>query len=476
MKSFELSLQPAEPARPTTPRGLGGPVLLNNAFWFMRFRWIVVAIFVAVGLVGRLLGVSLRQLGLIVPYRGLWILAVVLSAYNVVFYFIARQARIRANYSLVKANIWLQIVSDLLVVTFLVHIVGSTYTFIPFLYLFHITLSCIFFPKKESLVVILTATGFYLTAVALEATGVWPAQGMLVTAPAVFRHVMSVETIFALSAVFFWYVEWYLVSSLSEVVRLRDQQLSVANQQLRDADEEMTRQVLLTTHDLKAPFAGMESNIQVLKSQYWTDLPEPTRAIIERIDQRAQTLRERIRDILILGDLRSRGTKESASVPVDLQRVVQGVVEEVAEKAESRNISLEIRVPALRAVGDPEQTSILISNLLSNAIFYSREGGVVSVLAEAEEAEVCLAVSDHGIGIREEALAHIFDEYYRTKEAARFNKNSTGLGLSIVREIAQNLHLKVTVSSEVGTGTTFEVRFPRYEDGNQEEQKWQKSR
>jgi signal transduction histidine kinase len=76
-------------------------------------------------------------------------------------------------------------------------------------------------------------------------------------------------------------------------------------------------------------------------------------------------------------------------------------------------------------------------------------------------------VQDRGIGIKEEALPHIFEEYYRTKEAARFNRHSTGLGLSIVKEIAQNLDLRIRVESEAGEGTIFRVYLP-------EEKKWQK--
>ncbi|MBN2552473.1 MAG: HAMP domain-containing histidine kinase [Spirochaetales bacterium] len=476
MKSFELDPQASGPPHTPAPRGLGGPVLLNNALWFMRLRWIVVAIFATVGLAGRLLRAPLQQVGLVVPFRGLWILAAVLSLTNVVFHLMARRSRARSSYALVRTNIWLQIVSDLLVVSILVHMVGSTYTFIPFIYLFHITLSCIFFPKRESLAVILIATGLYLMTVGLESAGLWASPGIVLSAPTLFGHGQPVESIFALSAVVLWYVEWYLISSLSEVLRLRDQQLSAANRRLRRADEEKTRQVLLTTHDLKAPFAGIESNIQILKLQHWDEISRPVREIIERIDQRAHTLRERIQDILLLGDLKSRGKKGSVPVSLDLQRSVEQVVKELREKAESRKVRLEVRVPALRVLGDPEQVLMLISNLVTNAILYSRESGAVAVRAEEEAAAIRLSVSDRGIGIRPEALPHIFEEYYRTREAARFNRNSTGLGLAIVREVAQNLKLRIRVSSELGKGTTFEVYFPRSRQRHEEEDIWQESK
>ena len=75
--------------------------------------------------------------------------------------------------------------------------------------------------------------------------------------------------------------------------------------------------------------------------------------------------------------------------------------------------------------------------------------------------EVSIKVIDHGIGIRDDALPHIFDEYYRTKEGAKFNKTSTGLGLSMVKEIANKYGINIIVTSEIDKGTTFEVIFPK---------------
>ncbi|MEE8592293.1 MAG: hypothetical protein V3T35_13340, partial [Spirochaetia bacterium] len=75
MKSFELSPQPAAPTKEYSAEGLDKQVLLKNAFWFMTFRWIVVVVFVVVGLAGRFFSDVLWTNRLVVPYRGLWILA-----------------------------------------------------------------------------------------------------------------------------------------------------------------------------------------------------------------------------------------------------------------------------------------------------------------------------------------------------------------------------------------------------------------
>ncbi len=436
---------------------MGSVVLLHNARWFTSVRWIVAGIFVVVGSGGAFIPGLMSRWGITIPSTELFILAAVLLFANVFFHLFACHFSERTPATTVKANIWIQIILDLLVVTFLVHIIGSTDTFIAFTFLFHIALACIFFPVKESFLVTSLAAALYLANLVLEITGVWSATGIFTGAPPVSEIRLPQLLMFALPAVFVWFVVWYLVSSLSEAVRKRDQRLSEANEKLIKANQEKNKQMLVTTHDLKAPFAGIENNIQVLKYQFWDEVPSSVRKIIDRIDMRAMTLRERIKDILILGDLKSRTETPKELAPVELKALFEDVVEELREKAEGRKIDLRINIANQRVIGDREQFAMLFSNLIANAISYSREGGTVEVDSEIDSVDVRVRIRDHGIGIREDALPHIFDEYFRTNEAAKFNRLSTGLGLAIAKVIAQNFDLGVKVDSELGKGTEFEV-------------------
>ena len=463
MGTFELIPSREGPVvrEPSEQEGLGSAVLLHNARWFTKVRWIVVSVFLAMGLAGHLIPGMMRNLGVVPPTRWPFILAGVIALANVLFRALVRRLKEDAPRRAVEVNIWLQIVVDMLLVTILVHIVGSTTTFIPFTYLFHIVLACIFFQPRHSLAVTFLAAGLYFLLVVLELSGIWPVSGILADTPRAHLQDKTLFVVFAGSAVLVWFGVWYLVSTLSEAVRKRDQQLDAANERLIQADREKNRQVLRTTHGLKAPFSGIESNIQVLRFQYWDEIPESVRTIINRIEVRAQTLSERIKQILVLGDLKSQPTREDRSVPVDLQSVIHAVVEDLAEKTKDRRIALDVRISPATVLGNMEELIILFSNLVANAIFYSHEGGRVEVSARQDADDVHVSVSDHGIGIRDEALPHIFDEYFRTEEAARFNKLSTGLGLAIVKETVRNLGLRIKVASELGKGTTFEVRVPK---------------
>jgi two-component system phosphate regulon sensor histidine kinase PhoR len=218
--------------------------------------------------------------------------------------------------------------------------------------------------------------------------------------------------------------------------------------------------MLTTVHDLKAPFTGIESNIQVIKYVHWNTLAEPVKEIIERIEGRSQTLRGRIRQILTLENLRSQGGVAQKQRDVELRSVVDHVLEELGENIRDKRLAIQIDLPATKVHGDEKQLTELFLNLIFNAITYSHEEGKITIQREDVEKKLAVSIRDQGIGIKAEALPHIFEEYYRTHEAQQFNKASTGLGMAIVKEIAVKTHLNISISSEVDKGTTVKVIFP----------------
>ena len=462
MSSFELSNEPelssVMPGK--GHRGLGNSVLLNNAKWFARIRWFIIFLFLLAGSLGFLIPEIIANLGFTPPHIWPWVLAGILITANACFLIASKKLNSNSSRVSIAANIWLQIIIDLIVVTILVHIIGSTQTFISFTYLFHIALACIFFPPSNSLIVTILASVMYMTCIIMELLGILPAACIFTNPQYALIRSGTLTAITAGSAVVIWFVIWYLVSHLSEFVRVRDIQLDRLNEELIRIGQAKNRLMLQTTHDLKAPFAGIESNIQTLRLQHWDEMSNPIRSILERIEVRSEALRERIKDILLLGELRTHIAEPALSTSVDLQSVINSVVEELVEKAEERKISVNVSVPHITITSNDKQLKILFLNLISNAILYSRNEGKVEISAKQENNRICVSVSDQGIGIKAESLPHIFDEYFRTAAAAEFNKLSTGLGLTIVKQVALGLNLKIRVTSEEGHGTKFDVAIP----------------
>jgi len=116
----------------------------------------------------------------------------------------------------------------------------------------------------------------------------------------------------------------------------------------------------------------------------------------------------------------------------------------------------------LRAMADPGRLTQVVQNLVRNAIMHTPEGGAVSVEAGEEDAGwVFLAVSDTGVGIEPEDLERVFDRFYRTDESRTRDSGGFGLGLSIARDLVQAMGGAISVSSQVGLGSSFRVRLPR---------------
>lgn len=467
-KVFEFTPPPEEPAEVGLGAGREGfciAVLLHTARWFTKVRWAIGLLFLLAGAGAWLLQAPLERVGLVLPRRWLWDFAAVLIVANAGFCLATRLLAPQSPKRWVDLNIWSQVVVDLLVLTALVHLVGSTSTFVPFAYLFHVTLSAVSFSPRLSLGVAVLAAVLYLGCIGLEMSGVLPPRCVLAGDACVCERSATVKVLFAGPAVFVWFSVWYLVSTLAGTVRERNRQLDLANGRLLDADAEKNRRVLRVTHDLKAPFAGIESSIQALRSECWNELPESARRTIVKIEARSATLRARIGDSLTLGALRATNGGGEAREPVAVRQLLSDAAFQVQGLALARNVTVGVDAEDVAFDSDAHQLSILVLNLVSNAVCYSRDGGSVEVTARAGDEGVTVRVADHGIGISEDALPHIFEDYYRAKEASRFNPQSTGLGLAIVRQVAQNLRLTLTVFSEPGQGTAIDVLIPNRTPG-----------
>jgi signal transduction histidine kinase len=183
--------------------------------------------------------------------------------------------------------------------------------------------------------------------------------------------------------------------------------------------------------------------------------------MLRRADRRTTLLLDAVNDLLSLS--RARLDKPSeANVEFRLPSVVDGVVSLMQPKAEAGGVALAVEcaadLPPL--VGSPEDIEELVSNLVSNAVKYTPSGGSVTASAKLNGQGVLLRVSDTGIGIPADDLPRLFNEFHRCTNVRQSGIEGTGLGMAIVKTIADRHHAEVRVESEEGKGTTVEVRFP----------------
>jgi signal transduction histidine kinase len=245
-----------------------------------------------------------------------------------------------------------------------------------------------------------------------------------------------------------------------ELERLNGE-LALANRKLRELEDVRAQFTLLTTHELRAPVAAIQSYLKLILEGY---VPQAkVRETLEKAERRAMEQLALIADLLELGRIGSADARGLVQ-PVQLEQSLAEQVEFLSGNARERNIIVATRVeddlPPVLA--NPDQIKSLWNNLVSNAIKYNREGGRVNVTLVRQGDRLIASVQDTGIGIPPEAMTRLFSEFFRADNAKALSRMGTGLGLSIVKEIVERAGGQITVESELEVGTTFYFWLPTY--------------
>jgi signal transduction histidine kinase len=472
--SYELPLAqelPVDSEARVSESPLPESMLKQNVQWFCQFRWIVIAILVSFGFLGLLPGLIVR-LGMHPPGAWPFVTAAILTATNLIFLSLARA---QTPVTTVRFNLWSQITTDLVILTVVIYFVGALETNIAFAYLFHIVLSCVFFSRRQSLIVTIMAIGMFAVCGTAEyLLGILPSTSIFARPPSGQDSSPDPAVLMLnfLLAVGIWLVVWYLASHLSSMVRRRDFKLAQTNRRLLAAQEERSRHMLATTHQLKAPFAAIYSNAQLLQQGYCGQIPDEAVQVIQRISSRCRRLTAEIQKMLQLANLSSTSQATLPRTRIVSTDLLLWCMSQVEPVAQERGVTFKADMRPVAMTGTEDHFKMLFMNLLSNAVIYSDKGGQVHIACRpGPNAEPIITISDHGIGIPAEKLPRIFQEHYRTKEAVQHNKESSGLGLAIVKQVAQMYKIRVRVESRPGSGTKFELRFPVAESNTGDEMK-----
>jgi signal transduction histidine kinase len=262
------------------------------------------------------------------------------------------------------------------------------------------------------------------------------------------------------SAIGIWLVVWYLASHLSAMVRQRDAELAETNRCLRETQLERTRHMLRTTHELKAPFAAIHANAQLLLKGYCGPLSAEATEALERTSARARRLANEIQEMLQLANLRSGSAKLLPRLELDVAEVLRWARNQIQPLADERDVTFQEALQDGRTRAVEDHLKMLFVNVLTNAVVYSQRGGQVGLSCLPSPDGPVVVIEDHGIGIPADKLPHIFEEYYRTTEAVKHNQQSSGLGLAIVQQVAEDHRIRIRVSSRAAVGTRFELTLP----------------
>ncbi len=209
-------------------------------------------------------------------------------------------------------------------------------------------------------------------------------------------------------------------------------------------------------HELRTP-------VSVILTQTQTALNRERDAAVykqtvEACQRAAQRMRRLIESLLELARF-DAGQEVLKRLEFDFARTIADSAELVQPLADERGVKIISDVPSQAVAGDPERLAQVVTNLLTNAIQYNRNGGEVRVKLESQDGLAVLTISDTGQGIGPENLPRIFERFYRADQS-RTGSGNSGLGLSICKAIVEAHGGTIDVSSEYGAGSVFTVRLP----------------
>lgn len=210
------------------------------------------------------------------------------------------------------------------------------------------------------------------------------------------------------------------------------------------------------SHELRTPIGA----ISLMAENLIAEMGDSESArLAEIILNEVTRLNETVNDLLELARIEFDGL--SKREPIHTARVIDEAVGRIRSAALAKSVMIVVEEnPDMSVIGDRAQLVSAIGNLIDNAVKYSPQGSIVKVEVRREEGRMLISVSDNGPGIAAEHLGRVFERFYRVDDARSRGTGGTGLGLAIVRHIALLHGGDVSVTSEVGTGSTFTLAIP----------------
>jgi len=250
---------------------------------------------------------------------------------------------------------------------------------------------------------------------------------------------------------------------LLQQVRRQATELEMAVARLRELDHLKSEFMQNVSHELRTPLSLIWGYAALLASGELGDLSPLQRGPIESIARQTLTLTAMVEDITLL---LATETRRQECEPVAVGEIVRSAVEDFQLAASQAGLALSVEVQAglPRVNGSPVRLRRVVENLLENAIKFTPAGGDVSVRLARQDTQLALQVIDTGIGIAPEKQEHVFERFYQVDGSVRKIHGGAGLGLALVKEIAEACGGSVAVQSTVGQGSTFTVTLPIPQD------------
>ena len=257
------------------------------------------------------------------------------------------------------------------------------------------------------------------------------------------------------------YRQRYRESELTWELNKNRRIVEESNRKLKELDQAKSRFFANISHELRTPLTLLLAPLETLIHRLGSEFDQGTRNLLGTMHANGMRLLKLINDLLDLVRLES-GTTEVEREPVQVAELMLGLASALRQVAEDKRIQLvPFADPALGLVqADRDKLEKILLNLTFNALKFTPAGGRVDMRAERQGESFVLIVKDTGMGISEKNLSNVFSRFWQADDSSRRKFQGAGIGLALVKELAEIQGGTVAVESHEGKGTTFTVRIP----------------
>lgn len=227
--------------------------------------------------------------------------------------------------------------------------------------------------------------------------------------------------------------------------------------QLNEVSSQRRRMTADIAHDLRTPLTVLSGYLEALRNEELKPTPER----FEMLHQEATHLSRLVDDLRVLA-LADSGELSLNRSPVEIEPILQRVAQSFQDQADKAGVTIHIEAIALPDFVslDADRMIQVLTNLVSNALRYTSEGGEIRLCAFAENDQVFIEVEDSGAGISSKDIPHLFNRFYRADKSRQREHGESGLGLAIVKSLIEAHEGTVSVSSMEGEGSRFLITLP----------------
>lgn len=353
----------------------------------------------------------------------------------------------------------LNVAADVVVMTGAIYLTGGVLSPLLAIYVIEISVIALLTNLGTTLLVALSAVLLYAAMALLIQIHVLPTWPQ----PVAWSHGVTsgyVVTALVYAAVVLGVPTFYTAAILRQL-KARERALELRTEQLIEAGRQKAQFMANVTHELRTPIHGVLGLVSLVEEGIYGPTTDKQLAAMRDMKTSAKGLLRLIDDLLELSSA-DAGKLELEPSEIDLAEVLEGVVSSIRWMQGTKVVDLDVEIaPDLpRITTDRRKFVQIVLNILANAVKFTPEGGRIRLTARPQADHVLVAVSDTGVGIPADELAHIFDEFRQVDGSSSREYGGVGLGLALVRKLSELLGGDVRVESEPDVGSTFTVSLP----------------